>query len=983
MKQKLFCLLFFSTILYAPLSAQRLRFTQLGVQQGLPASEVYNLFQDNKGYVWAFTEYGMAKHNGIRFVPSCRNLPFNESIVYAVRKSPQGEIYVANSKARIYLIKNDRAYPVHGFNRYADTIPGSNNEVIYDMQVNDSSDIYLSSYKKSYHYQQGKIMLLTAPGYADTGKIYLQREGTGFAAILKSRSMSDRFFITISDTGRSRSFTFPFPAIGAWGDRARLSTDSRFYYVQSKENLTRISMDGKEIRVAPVSGIMTTALSPEGYLWIGTKKGLYVLDVSLKVIGHYFENCIVSDILFDRNDGAWVSTIEQGVFYCRNTKHLFYDNIPQLSGNISMLKNLPGGLFIGTANGKLMLMSAGGIKHLNMDSNLFAVKDICEFNGEYLVGTKGSLKAFDHRLNMVERKFVTLKGYPVNGYGLMHHSPDSFLLITGSAIVWVNRQNYNRISPGNRTGDNTRCVIRRNTHEYLVGTSNGLVTITDTTPDAIMNKQLQNIVITKIRRDYSNNIWICTKGNGLYILSPDNRIRRFEKCPSDVIHDITFDNHGLILLCTNKGFYHYKLRHNGKPSSWIRVLDIEVLACETYGDKVFIATTQGLISLDKATLSDEFNPPFFLESVVANNARINLNDIKLAHYENELYFNFELLSYDNPDCSFQYHLYGPHRNEYFSGSNQLHLQNLAPGYYTLHTYALDHTGNTSFNSPIRVHFYIQPAFWQTHTFLVLVIAAGVGIIALLIWLISRKFKLREQRKAIVMKELAENRLTALKSQINPHFISNSLTAIQHLVFDNEIDRANEYIAQFSLLIRYALDHSDKVLTSLSNEIKVIEIVVALEQLRFSDKFVFETLIDPGIDTHKIFIPPLITQPIIENAIWHGLLPLRGLRKPRLILSIQQSNERMIISIIDNGVGRFSKKHVQAGRESKGTRLINSWIENLNKLFPANSVAIQTIDLYHENNPTGTQVDIVLNREALNNLQDDKRYSPQHNQMHYY
>jgi len=234
-----------------------------------------------------------------------------------------------------------------------------------------------------------------------------------------------------------------------------------------------------------------------------------------------------------------------------------------------------------------------------------------------------------------------------------------------------------------------------------------------------------------------------------------------------------------------------------------------------------------------------------------------------------------------------------------------------------------------------------------------------------------------------MKELAEHRLTALKSQINPHFISNSLTAIQHLVINNEIDRANQYIAQFSLLIRYALEYSDKVLTSLANEMMVIEIVVALEQLRFSDSFIFETRIAPDIDTRKLFVPPLITQPIIENAIWHGLLPLKGLRKPRLTLSIQRNSQHVVISIIDNGVGRFSKKHTQAGRESRGTRLISSWIENLNKLFPAHSVAIHTLDLYHENNSTGTQVDIVLNIEALNNLQDDHRYPPQQDPIYYY
>jgi ligand-binding sensor domain-containing protein len=959
------CLCFFSQ----PLFAQNLMFVQLGIGQGLPASEVYNLFQDNQGYVWAFTEYGMVKHNGTRFTPACKNLPFDESIIYTVRRSPRGDMYVANSRSHIYLIKNDSAFMIRGIETASDKI-NSDNEVIYDMQINAPDDIFFSTFKSSYHYAGQNPVRLTS--FADKGLSCFKKAGTGYVSLQKHRTTALLSYIHILDEKDRVMKNIPGKPIPEMGDRMRLVEDEHYFYIQTHETLIRLSKTSNEIRTAPVKEIMTLKLSPQGNIWLGTKKGLYELDTSLAPVGHYFKQCIISDILFDKHNGAWVSTIEQGVFYCSNTGHSFYDNIDELTGNISMLRKTADSLFIGTTDGKLLLMATGKITAVDIGSNAYAVKDICVFNGEYIVGAKGGLFVLDRKLKLIkQREFIALNGH-VNGYGFIQHSPDSMVLITGASVTWVSTKNYTEIPGGFRIGANNRCIVKQGHNKYLIGTSKGLATFNDSLYFSSLHNILRGIVITRLKQDKKGNTWICTKGHGLYILYKDNRLEQFENTPSDVINDITFDEYNTFLLCTNTGLYHYSKPLKNEPV-WKRVLEKDVSECVIYGSKIFAATQHGLIAINRQKLSVDFNPPFFLESVWAGTKNINPNEIRLAYNENDLYFNFEVLAYDNPGCSFQYRLEGPESIENISGTGQLHLQHLSPGQYTLSAYVLDNTQNISTNSPARIDFYIKPAFWQTRVFMILTITGGVALIILLMWQSYRRLKQKELRKTMIMRELAENRLTALKSQINPHFISNSLTAIQHLVINNKIDRANLYIARFSLLIRYALEYSDKILTSLSNEINIIEIVVSLEQLRFSDSFVFETYIDKDIDIHKLFVPPLITQPIIENAIWHGLLPLKGLRKPKLILKIEQSTQNLNISIIDNGVGRFSKTKRKAERESKGNQLINSWIDNLNKLFPENSAAIEVTDLSDEkNNPTGTRVDIVLNIKALNNLQHDKR-----------
>jgi two-component system LytT family sensor kinase len=221
----------------------------------------------------------------------------------------------------------------------------------------------------------------------------------------------------------------------------------------------------------------------------------------------------------------------------------------------------------------------------------------------------------------------------------------------------------------------------------------------------------------------------------------------------------------------------------------------------------------------------------------------------------------------------------------------------------------------------------------------------------------------------------EYRLTALKAQINPHFISNSLTAIQQLIIQNNIDKANQYIARFSLLIRYVLKYSDKFVTDLDTEIKIIELNVEVEQLRFRDQFIFEKQIAPDVKTNEIYIPPLITQPFIENAIWHGLLPLNESRKPKLTLKIEIRQDNLIISIIDNGVGRnhvsAEKEQQEEARESKGTELIRSKIESLNKMYSTNGILITSIDLKDEQGlASGTQIDLVFPINVLNELYNE-------------
>lgn len=233
------------------------------------------------------------------------------------------------------------------------------------------------------------------------------------------------------------------------------------------------------------------------------------------------------------------------------------------------------------------------------------------------------------------------------------------------------------------------------------------------------------------------------------------------------------------------------------------------------------------------------------------------------------------------------------------------------------------------------------------------------VVVIIILIIRNKRNLKKQKEQFeLINRITELELKVVKAQMNPHFISNCLAAIQELIYKNDVDKAGQYLAKFSYFLRQILNYSDKNFITLSEELEIIKLNVELEQLRFKDEFDFQLIIHEDIDMDEVLIPALITQSFIENAIWHGLLPLNNNRKPKLIINILLQNGLPIIEIEDNGVGRNLNKVVS--ENSKGTKLIVDKIESLNRLYNTTNYKMEIIDITDINKkPIGTKIRIHL------------------------
>jgi len=203
-------------------------------------------------------------------------------------------------------------------------------------------------------------------------------------------------------------------------------------------------------------------------------------------------------------------------------------------------------------------------------------------------------------------------------------------------------------------------------------------------------------------------------------------------------------------------------------------------------------------------------------------------------------------------------------------------------------------------------------------------------------------------------------LKSLRSQVNPHFTYNALNSVNNFVAKNDERATNKYISDFSKLMRSILDHSQKDFISLEEELDSIRLYLKLEHARFEDKFEYEINIDQSIELSAYMLPPMLLQPFIENAVWHGIRYLE--RDGFISVKVIPQDEQIKISIADNGIGRTKSKALktmnQVKYKSTGIENVQGRLELINKLY-AKDYAIQIDDLHPKQENTGTKVNVIL------------------------
>jgi LytS/YehU family sensor histidine kinase len=164
-------------------------------------------------------------------------------------------------------------------------------------------------------------------------------------------------------------------------------------------------------------------------------------------------------------------------------------------------------------------------------------------------------------------------------------------------------------------------------------------------------------------------------------------------------------------------------------------------------------------------------------------------------------------------------------------------------------------------------------------------------------------KNEEIKEVNFKRQLSELEMKALRAQINPHFLFNCMNSINRMILTGETENASLYLTKFSKLVRLILENAERTNVSLENELNLLESYIQLEELRFKGKIGYKISVDEALEKENTFLPSMVLQPFVENAIWHGLMHKQADEKGIINIDIREENDRLLCTIEDNGVGR--------------------------------------------------------------------------------
>jgi tetratricopeptide (TPR) repeat protein len=234
---------------------------------------------------------------------------------------------------------------------------------------------------------------------------------------------------------------------------------------------------------------------------------------------------------------------------------------------------------------------------------------------------------------------------------------------------------------------------------------------------------------------------------------------------------------------------------------------------------------------------------------------------------------------------------------------------------------------------------------------------GLLILLLLLALFSLLYIRHNRLKAQYARIDLEQRL--LRAQMNPHFIFNSLCAIQDLIMADKPQKANAFLTKIARLMRNILENTREEYVPLDKEIETLSLYMDVQQLRFEKGFEYDINVDQTIDPQNISVPPMLAQPCVENSIEHGLLT--GKENGRVTVSYSIRNGLIMLEVTDNGIGREKAAEVTSGmkKQSISTKLTEKRLEHFRKILKEKQISYDIIDLYDDGGAAGTKVVMML------------------------
>lgn len=673
-----------------------------------------------------------------------------------------------------------------------------------------------------------------------------------------------------------------------------------------------------------------------------------------------YKKGVATSLVYDINDNYWFATRSDGMYTFKPNKILnrvFYHN----NGNI--VKSISGH----NKEDVYFFYENGQIDQL-VCKNLCVLKPVTHLNNIIRAVTTTN-NSFVIASNDVGYKLQNGKVKRIKHSFMYAYDFDSTLYEIGPDYVLTNNKTRQRILL--LSNDEKRLYTQQlgnlnirtaTVHKdtLWIGNEAGIFKITHGLAVKPFSNEIARTYVADIKTSRKGEIWVATKGRGIYCIINNRLIMPKSKTLQHLTCNSLFvDSDDNVWVASQEGLYKI-MRHNDTFSLYsfnYRTLlpGAEVENVFKRGDEVFVCSNTGVnIFNEQAATYEQKAPKIFIKGIYINNKAIVADTLlMLKYYENNLRFEFTALDFSYiKKPAYYYCLKNRDSTWVHTDQSSIDFSYLPPGAYSFYVVAENMDGIKS-TSPAHIFLIITPPFWQTWWFYILCIFSLTIVIIML---------LHYNKKANYKKrQYIEAELKALRAQMNPHFIFNSLNAMQDFILQNDTAKANEYLVKFATLMRGMLENSKRDYISLASELRFLTLYLEIETLRFENKFQYAIHIDPGIDLTQTFIPSMILQPFIENAINHGLVPKKSIGIVNINIE-KYATGRIICVIEDNGVGRqFQQTHTH---EPTGILNTESRLQLLNAA-KASSISIHDLkdDMGYAK---GTRVEILIDTRHYKN-----------------
>jgi ligand-binding sensor domain-containing protein len=982
-------------------------------ENGLPHNTVLSIAQDKTGFLWIGTWDGLSRYDGYEFHNYYHDPEDSTSItnfnIGKVRVDRRNNVWLFSLSNRLsrYLRAADKFL---NYTTRNDSVLSRTG--VGDMEIDPDGDLLIAGeggiamydydtehfkYIKLYDQQGNCIQKLGAFEFSfdNSGSIwifinnrYLQgslihRDSSAYISITKSYEsfrtenlllpigykFNWHFLVTanqvpwlITGIGCIRADTVrqSFREVVEHPDGIFRHKGNTMYWFQEEDAIKIITDSGKEleIKLGPDEYVQAVFADNEQTIWYGTLTssgfgtGLHRYAMTQQYFKHYFggtddKPTVVYALMKDGSGDLWAG-IQGQSYVTRLTGDGRTIRINQLNAGQMMasfhpraILPVPGGVWLGYMRSRLDFynLSTGKVDDVFLNETTrhdelpFGFRTLCcDTSNRLLVGTIG------------------------------------IFLYTPSAI-----KPFRKIWQDN-SGVNVFCIKADSSGEYWAGCS--LSKLLKISHDL---KHVETYVISETEYNIEDicfgenrTLWLALLGGGIVRFDPVSGKKEFFTTADGLSNNTTYgilkDHRGNLWISTNNGISRFNTSTNQfrifGPTDGLRIHEFNADAAYLADDgEMFFGGMGGAVSFYPDSINDAENeerifPLVITEFMVSGSIRYfdkpvnDLDKAVLNKGDDNFSVTYASLNLKNPDkVLYRYRLLG-YRNTW-QETDHLHrsvnFTGLSPGNYRFELEASDRNGVWSASTSLSI--VIPPFYYQTVWFRMAIILLGICVVGLLIILYNRQIRIKEKQKQDHL------RLESLRSQMNPHFVFNSLNSINYFISKSDRLSANRYIASFSKLIRSILNHMSHEFIDLSDEIASLQDYLKLEFLRFGDKFDYSINAPESDVIAQWEVFPGMVQPFIENAVWHGV---RGLEDRKGYINIVFrfiDAGHLQCLILDDGIGRSNSKKADnlfMGKKSRGIAMVMERLQILNDLKKS-SFTILIEDLYPDREECGTRV----------------------------